>query len=616
MKKFTVLLFFIFLFVLSACTSDTTSSTSTGVVAVAQPWDTAVSTSENTAVSTAATPQVTLQPVEVEYDSDDLAETINESATTTITLAGDSIAVEGTGASVNGSTVTITAAGSYRISGVLRDGQILVDTQDEDAVILVLDGIDITNSTSAPIFVSNADKTVIDLAAGTENVVTDGSSYVFAEATDEPNAAIFSKDDLTITGSGSLTVNANYNNGIASKDDLKITGGTITVNATNDGIKGRDSLAILDGTITIRAGADGMQANNDTDAEKGFVVIEGGTLNITAVSDGIQAETQLLISGGSINITAGGGNGYSVVDSAKGLKSGINLTISGGTITIDAADDALHANTNLTINGGDITLATGDDGVHADANITINNGNLSIVKSYEGIESGVIIINGGNIHLRSSDDGINVSSGQGEGGMGFPGQGASGSSSYYLEINGGYLFVDADGDGLDSNGLGTMNDGVVIVNGPVMSGNGTLDVNGMLTINGGFLIGAGSAGMAQSPSTASTQYSVLQMIPNNQAGGSMVHIESSDGEEIATFVPTKSYQSIVVSSPALENGKTYVVYVGGSSTGTAVDGLYSDGTYSPGTQVASFTISSIVTGASGGMGGMGGGGRGGHGGRP
>jgi hypothetical protein len=220
--------------------------------------------------------------VTISYDSEDLETAVDSTAATSISLAGDTISVAGDGAVVNGSSVSITAAGTYTLSGTLNNGQIFVETDDEDPVVLILNGVNITNATSAPIYVSNADKVVITLAEGTENVVTDGDSYLFADAaaTDaasaEPNATIFSKADLTINGSGSLTVNANYNNGIVSKDDLKIVSGAITVNAVNDGIKGRDSIAVKDGTITINAGGDGMQANNDEDAEQGYIVIEGG----------------------------------------------------------------------------------------------------------------------------------------------------------------------------------------------------------------------------------------------------------------------------------------------------------------------------------------------------
>ncbi len=232
-------------------------------------------------------------PIVVEYDPEDLDSSVNNAELAYIILEGDEITLEGSGATVKGSVITITSAGIYSISGTLNDGQIIVDTQDEETVTLVLNGANIICATSAPVFVSNADKTVITLADGTENWVSDGAAYVFENAeTDEPNAVIFSKDDLTINGNGSLTVTANYDNGIDSNDDLLITSGSITVNAVNDGIKGKDSIAILDGNITINAGGDGMQSNNAEEPEKGYIAIESGMLNISAGLDGLQAETQ------------------------------------------------------------------------------------------------------------------------------------------------------------------------------------------------------------------------------------------------------------------------------------------------------------------------------------
>ena len=306
MKKITALLLLVTLiFTLTACSGDAVVSTE--IVSASEPVN-EFGEASNPVDNTQQKSETTSSPISVEYDGDDLDSSVSHSDMSYIKLEGDSITFEGSGATVSGNILTITSAGAYSISGTLNDGQVIVDTEDKEKVELVLNGADITCSTSAPIYVSNAEKTVMTLADGTENHVTDGTSYVFEDAEDEPNAAVFSKDDLTINGKGSLTVNANYNNGIASKDDLKITGGSITVNAVNDGIKGRDSIAVKDGTITINAGGDGMQANNDEDAEKGYVVIEGGTLDITAGLDGIQAETSLLVSGGGIAITSGGGS--------------------------------------------------------------------------------------------------------------------------------------------------------------------------------------------------------------------------------------------------------------------------------------------------------------------
>ena len=609
MKKIIACLLLITLFaMLTACSGyamgATAEADSTSSVAASQPA-TGLEAAANTTAGTQQTPEITFVPISVEYDDDDLESSASSAAATTIKLDGDTIIFDGSGVAVDGNIVTITSAGTYNISGTLNDGQLVVDTADEETVVLVLNGVNTTCATSAPIYVRNAEKTVLTLADGTENYVTDGASYVFENAeAGEPNAAIFSKDDLTINGNGALTVNANYDNGIVSKDDLKITGGNITVNAVNDGIKGKDSVAVLDGTLTIVAGSDGLQASNVEDVEKGYIAIEGGTLDITAGLDAIQAETSLLVSGGNLMLTSGAGQN-STADSTKGLKAGVDITITGGSLTIDAADDAIHSNNTLTIDGGDIVLASGDDGIRADASLVINGGAVNVIQSYEGLESNVIIINDGTIHIASSDDGINVSDGSGGGMMGGPGE--SVSAAYYLEINGGYVYVDAGGDGLDSNGLGTLNGGVVIVNGPTTNGNGSLDVNGMLEIGGGFLVAVGSAGMAQSPSTASMQYSVLVTLPSMQAAGSVVHIERDNGEDILTFVPAKAYQTVIISSPELKNGATYVVYAGGEATGTVTDGLYADGTYTAGTQVSSLTIASIVTGESTGMGGPGGG---------
>jgi hypothetical protein len=601
---------------LTACSGGTVGSTD--IVPATQPAGESRA-EPGTAVRTKLNPEATPSTVSVEYDGDDLDSSTSRPDMSYIALEGTLITFDGSGATVNGNVITITSAGMYSMGGALDDGQIVVDTEDEETVVLVLNGADIACSTSAPIYIANAKKTVITLAEGTENRVTDGDSYVFEDAeSDEPNAAIFSKDDLTINGNGSLTVNANYNNGIASKDDLKITGGSITINAANDGIKGRDSIAVKDGTITVHAGSDGMQSTNDEDAEKGYIAIEGGTLDITAELDGIHAETRLLVSGGDVTISSGGGsinsssgdrwgnwgrgnnpNDNTPGDSAKGLKAGVDVTITAGTIHIDSSDDAVHSNDSLTISGGSILLASGDDGIHSDSTLEINGGDLCITKSYEGIESALIAINDGHIRIVASDDGINAAGGNDGSSMnGRPGQNRFDlSGNRHLYVNGGYIAVDAIGDGLDINGPIDMTGGAVIVNGPTANNNGALDYAGAFNITGGFFVAVGSSGMAQAPSMSSTQYSVMYNYESPQAAGTMVHIETQEGKEILTFVPTKTYQSVVLSSPELENGATYVIYSGGSSTGTVTDSLYSGGTYAAGTQVASLTISGMVTGA-------------------
>ena len=551
-------------------------------------------------------------------DHDDAADDIRDSAQgTRITLNGSSITVDGEGATVDGSTATITSAGTYSLSGSLADGQIIVDTDDQGVVRLVLDGVDIHSSTSAPINVTNAEEVVIVLSDNAENHVSDAESYALEDPDDdEPNAAIFSKDDLAIYGNGSLTIDANYNDGIASKDGLVIAGGTITVTSVDDGIRGKDYLIVEDGHITVHAQGDGLKADNDQDATKGYILIEGGVIDITAGGDAIQGQTDVMIADGEFTLTSGGGSSSRIGDdtSAKGIKAGVNVNIDGGTFTIDCADDAIHSNAHIVINGGAFVLASGDDGMHADATLTINGGDFDITDSYEGIESAVITINGGEIHITSWDDGINVSAGNdgsgtmlgpGAGGAmgpgGRPGRGGgpgqdwfAQSGDYYLYVNGGYVVIDAAGDGLDVNGSVEMTNGVVIVNGPTMQMNGALD-HISFKITGGFLVAVGSSGMAEAPSESSTQYSLLLNLNGTLQAGVLFHIQSSEGREIVTFSPAKEYQSIAFSSPELGNGATYDVFYGGSSTGTVNDGLYQGGTYTAGTNLGSFTVSGMVT---------------------
>ena len=385
MKKIiTLLLQITLIIVLAACSTASAETTDSDSATQLSAESEAVSVVTDTSAVIAS------NPLSVKYDSEDLNPNTNAADVSYIKLEGDTISYEGDGAGVDGNVLTITSAGVFSISGTLNDGQIIVDSQYDGTVTLILNGANITSSNSAPIFVRNAEKVIISLANGTQNVVTDGATYVFDSVDlDEPNAAIFSKDDLTVNGSGSLTVNANFNNGIASKDNLKITGGVITVNAVNDGIKGKNYIAVNNGTITVNAGADGLQSNNDEDAEKGFVLIKGSTLNITSVMDGIQAETSLAINGGTVSISTGGGSSQSYDSdvSAKGFKANVDITIAGGVVNIDSFDDAISSNVSVTINGGDTLISSGDDGIHANSAITFTGGSVNITKSYEGLKA-------------------------------------------------------------------------------------------------------------------------------------------------------------------------------------------------------------------------------------
>ena len=517
---------------------------------------------------------------------------------------GDRITVGGPGATVAGNVVRITAGGTYRLSGTLKDGQIIVDVKDERAVKLVFDGVDIRSASSAPLYVRRASTTVISLADGTENRLADGDSYDAAALEgDEPNAAIFSKDDLTFDGDGSLVVEGNYRYGIASKDELTIRGGNIFVRAASDGIRGRDSVVMKGGNVSVDAGADGLQANNDEDPAKGFVSIEGGTLGITAALDGIQAETRVAIREGTITVSSGGGSAVGSADggepgsgdtpnqpadgapspSQKGIKAGSDVEVDGGTITVDAADDALHANHSIAIDDGKITLASGDDGIHADSSLTINGGDIRVTRSFEAMESAVVAINGGTIHLAATDDGVSVA-GDDDRAASDRREGADSANAArgkHLQIEGGYVAIDATGDGLDINGWVKMTGGTVIINGPVVNFNGALDYDREFTMAGGTLVAVGSSGMAQAPDATSTQNSLAVTLASSQPAGTLVHIEAADGARMLTFAPLREYQSVVYSSPKLEKGSTYNIYIGGSATGKVADGVYSGGEYTP-----------------------------------
>lgn len=587
---------------ITACQSPAAPAGSAPATAVVDSAATIALESSATAAATATTssPTATAAPTEsspTPQATGAPAETVDA---VQIVLAGDAITADAAGVTVNGSQATITAAGSYSLSGALSDGQIVVDTQDKVPVRLILNGVEIANATGAPIYVAQAEAVEIVLASGTANTIVDAATYLFPNPDeDEPNAALFSKANLTISGEGALTVTGNYNDGIASKDGLVIAGGVITVAAVDDGIRGKDYLLIENGVIAVQAQGDGLKADNEEDATKGTIEIKDGVLAITAGGDGIAAETDVRIGGGQFEIVSGGGSANYVEDgpSAKGIKAGASIVIEKGVFAVDAADDALNADDSIAIRDGALTLASGDDGIHAEIAITIDAGQIEITQSTEGIESGLITINGGDIALTSSDDGINISFDDDTAGAPPPGFG-QGATTYtgdhYLYIHGGNILVIAEGDGLDSNGAIEMTGGVMVVHGPTRNDNGALDYDGTFNISGGVLVAAGSAGMAQAPSSSSSQPSLLLNFPSPLSAGTLIHLQIEGGDSLLTFAPRKQFQSLVFSSPALKQGDTVVVYAGGSAAEPLAGGLY-QGVYTPGEQLASIPIVDMVT---------------------
>ena len=624
MKK--LILFFgtlLIIISLAACSSLT-----------AAPVETEATTASNSAEPTTTTTTINGEITQVEAtqpapailaENHELAEdyTWDTAGEVEIILDGSSANASSDGVGVTGSTVTISRAGTYRLSGSLEDGQVIVDTQEIETVRLILDGVKITSATSAPIFIANAEKVIIILADNSQNSLTDASTYTNIDVEEnEPDAALFSKTNLTIYGGGELTVNANYKDGITSKDGLLIAGATITVKAVDDGIRGKDYLVIKDGNIVVTAFGDGLKSDEEDDTSLGYIQIEDGNFEITSGGDAIAAQTNVMINNGAFKLASSGGNNE-VVDatlSAKGIKGLVSVVINDGTFTINAADDGIHSNGDIILNNGIMSITTGDDGMHADTSLTINGGEITIEDSYEGIESALITVNAGNLHIRSIDDGINVSSGVDGSGMGTgfftPGQGQppqpggqpgarpeggfgqdtfTNTGNDALHINGGYIYVNAAGDGIDVNGAVEMTDGVVLVMGPVENMNGALDYMSTFNISGGILVAAGSAGMSMGLSETSTQNSLLLNFDQVLPAVTSIHIEDVNGNPILTFIPEKEFQSVVFSSPQLESGVEYTMSVGGETTGKIVDGLANPADYSAGSQYTSFAVNSILT---------------------
>lgn len=507
-----------------------------------------------------------------------------------ILLNGASATAEGEGVTIDGGTVTITAGGSYTLSGQLSDGQIVVDAGKDAVVELVLSGVSVASSQSAAIYAKQAEMTIITLTEGTYNSLSDAASYVYSsQAEDEPNAALYAKDDLYIRGTGTLAVSGNYQNGISTKDSLVIESGTITVDAVNHGLRGKDNVAVLGGMITITAGGDGIQADNETDAGSGTVLVEGGTLGITAAHDGIQAVDALTVTGGEITVLAGGGyttESYSSQESYKALKAAGTVLVSGGELYLNSLDDAIHANQTVTVSGGTLTLLSRDDGIHADETVNILGGTIDIPICYEGLESAVVNVSGGSVSMLAADDGINAAdtgeSGQGDR-MGPIGGWGSGDTSLQVNISGGVIVINAYGDGLDSNGSVTMTGGELYISGPLSSANGALDYDSSFALSGGVLAAAGSVGMAQTPGQSSSQPSVMVYFSQSQTAGSAYLLTDAGGTVLLSFTPQKDFQCVVFSSPELKTGSGYRIYES------------ADGTLSNATLLYDFTISGIIT---------------------
>lgn len=508
-----------------------------------------------------------------------------------ITLKVTSIEADNAGVTVSGTTATITAAGTYSITGSLTNGQIVVNTADEGSVRLLLNGISVSNTSTAPLYISKGKKVIVYLEENTVTTLSDATTYTYPTSdTDEPNAALYSKANMTIFGAGELIVKGNYQDGITSKDGLIIKGGVVRVSAKDDGIKGKDYLITKSGSIIVNSGGDGLKSTNTESTALGYISLASDTVNITSTSgDAISAQTNALVYSGSYTIVSGGGSSKtkSTLVSTKGIKGDVSVVINGGNINISSSDDALHSAGNVTINDGTVKLASADQGINGATSVTMNKCKLSITQAREGIESPNITMNDGDVSIISSDDAFNASKGNG-------GENNDGS---LLNINGGYIYISpSTGDGLDSNGSISITGGTIIDHGPKSNPELAIDYNGTCNITSGFLIASGVANnMTQGASTTSTQYSLKLIFTSTITASTLFHIQDIAGNDMVTFKPVNGYSSMVFSSSLLKNGSTYSIYTGGSSTGTFKNGLYQGGSYSSGTLYSSFTISSMVT---------------------
>ena len=452
----------------------------------------------------------------------DLAGTYDESEAVKITLSGKTAACNSSNVQIEDGVVTIKAAGVYVLSGTFTDGIIVVDAGDDDKVQLVLDGVSITAVDYAAIYAKNADKVFVTLAEGAGNSLTVSGDYV---QTDDNNvdAVIFAKCDLTLNGTGSLTVKDTTGHGIVSKDDLVVTGGTYTIDSQDHCLNGKDSVRIADGTFNLSCDEDGIHAGND-DQQDGYVYIEGGDINISVGDDAIHAEGLLIITGGDIDVSK----------SCEGVEGD-----------------------KILVTGGDIDVISSDDGFNAA---------------------------GGSSGSGDNHDGFGDSSGSGDnhdgfgGGPGMDGVDMDADSDAYILITGGTININADGDGIDSNGCIGITGGSVYVLGPSDNGNGAMDYGICAAITGGEIVAVGGSGMAQGFGDESTQCSALVNFDEWIDAGETITLTDSDGKEVLSYKADKKFNSVVISTSDMKQGDNYTLTVGDQSSTFILDDItYSEG---------------------------------------
>lgn len=471
------------------------------------------------------------------------------------------------GVTVSDGVITITKAGNYKLSGTY-EGQIKVEAADSDMVRLILDNATITNSTGAAINVVEADEVVIYTASGSTNTVSDGSSYSDT-ASGSPDAAIYSKSDLTLAGEGTLKVEGKYEEGIHTTDGLVIASGTLEVTAANTGIKGKDYVDILDGTVTVTATKDGIKATNDTDGNRGWVRLSGGTVNISAGDDGFKAERVLEISGGTLNIT----------ESNEGIEAQY-INILDGTVNVTSSDDGINASYSTSSSSSTESTSSSTTQSNQTAQNT-QSGQSAQGNAAQGGQGGQPPAGG-----QAPSGNMGQPPAGGGGGMG-GGGGTFEVVDATINIAGGTVTVNANGDGIDSNGTATLSGGTLVVNGPFTGGNTSLDTNGDLLLNGATVVAGNSGDMFEAPATSSTSGYVKISNVSNLSAGTTVQVTDSSGTVVANYKVTNSNTALIlVSSANITKGQSYTVY----TTTDSVDAS-STSVASNATSLGSFTAS-------------------------
>lgn len=503
----------------------------------------------------------------------DLEGTWEEDGATKISLSDNGCAVDGAGAVADGTTVTITAGGTYVLSGQMSAGQVVVNA-DGEKVQLVLDGASVTSTDSAAILVRAAKKVWLTLADGTQNkLATSGS---FAEDDEYSiDGAVWCKSDLTINGTGVLKVSSAEGHGIVCKDELALVSGDVEVEAARHAVQAQDAACVVAGSWSLTAGTDGIHCGDDEDAEKGSVLIVGGTVSIDAGSDGVDAANVLELDGGEITVSA----------ADDGLHSERTLQVDGGTVTVAKSCEGLEGST-VTVNGGVIDVTSSDDGVNAAGDPTGDSSAEVTGVGASGPEAageqpeapmggGQPPAEGGQAPAEGgqapTDAAGQVPADAGGQAPADAGGAVDYDSTARVTINGGELTIQAGGDGVDSNGDLTVTGGETYVFGPVSDGDGSLDFAGTGTITGGVVMCAGSSGMAQNFGDASTQGSML-VSASGQAGDA-IQLADEDGNVVASCEARTSYSCVLVSAPSVESGKTYTLSCGDASSEITMDGL-------------------------------------------